>query len=168
MVDQKDPDGVLVESEIIQVDFRDPKPSITKKKKETRCRHGTFEVDEDAQQVYCGGCGAEMAAFKIVSMIANEWGRYYATAKQLRSEAERRRVEIGDLERQRKNLKARISRLKRDPMHKTSGLLKEMRMILVWAIEKRDQCGCRPGGPFRCKSHDLLDRVDAEIEKGEH
>jgi hypothetical protein len=154
-------------SEVIEVDFKDPKPTITKRETKGYCQHPRVEVDCTAQRLYCRACELELSPIKFVIRLATDWDRYYWSAKQSQVEADRLRIDITDLKRERKNLKAQVARLKRNPLTATVKLLRDARAVLIWAMEERGQCACDRLGGGVCPSHKLLAQFDAEIAKSE-
>jgi hypothetical protein len=105
--------GVAVpgkDGKVIQIDFRRLPLKVERK---GGCVHRFFAVDERALVVWCRDCGETVDPVRVLLDIARTWTNSSWAARQARHEVERIGKEVDDLKRERKNLRAQISRLKR-------------------------------------------------------
>lgn len=74
------------------------------------CGHLTFELDDHARRIYCGGCGVEVDPIDVLTKLARVPDKWRAQRDRAKREAERATAELADIKRQVRNAKAQLRR----------------------------------------------------------
>lgn len=75
------------------------------------CQHKLTELNTESRRVFCRQCGREVDTFEAFLGFAREYEHWLTARNHMQKEAERVRVELEDLKRQVRNLKAQKRRL---------------------------------------------------------
>lgn len=76
------------------------------------CRHLRLDLHMKSRRVYCRDCGDEIPAFDALDSLRGEWERYVTARKHAIRQAKDVKARLAELEKQEKNTKARVRRLR--------------------------------------------------------
>jgi ribosomal protein S27E len=94
------------------IDFKNPDlhRAFEIKRKKGYCSHNSIIVDEHQRMVECSACGARIDPFDFLWHTANNEGRWYDHASELKKKVESLHLIKERLEKDVKNLESKIKR----------------------------------------------------------
>lgn len=99
--------GRLFSLTLVPFEFED-------ERKENWCTHrfATFTIDRKARSVRCKKCGAEVDPYVAIDAIAHCWDRWESSRQHCEAKAKAAEERLADLERQERNARTRVDRLR--------------------------------------------------------
>jgi len=103
----------MPDDNVISIDFRNAKPSITVSEGRDRyCRHGAVQLEKQTRLVTCKWCGAALDPFDVLMGEARRQTNHWHNGNHLAREETRLREQLEDVKRKLRNAKAALKRAK--------------------------------------------------------
>lgn len=109
LVEMEEHEVKLAEVISLRPDLDDDAPLRTRPK-EPWCSHGKFEMDTQAERIYCGRCKREVPVFEAMLGFVREFEHYVEMTKEAVRQREIAAERLAEVERKVKNAKSRLRR----------------------------------------------------------